>query len=58
MYQQLIAYYGHPLERKYCIDHFLEVQSVFKREVYDYAQANPELTKEWEFQPNIKWDFN
>lgn len=58
MYQQIIAYYGHPLERQYCIDHFLEVQAVFKREVYEYAQANPELTKDWEFQPNIDWDFN
>lgn len=58
MYQQIIAFYGHPLEDQYCTDHFLEVQSVFKREVYEYAKANPELTQDWEFQPNIRWDFN
>lgn len=55
MYQRIIAYYGHTLDEKYTFMHYLELMTVFKKQVYDYAQEHPELG--WEFNDNLWWPF-
>lgn len=58
MYQQLIAYFGGPLEETYVFNNFLKVMYVFKHEVVDYAEEHPELTSDWQFMPNMWFPFD
>lgn len=58
MYQRLIAYFGGPLEEDYVWANYLKMMYVFKHEVFDYAQAHPELTSDWQFKPDMWFPFD